>query len=73
MLRDPKPVVRLNELDDSSANFVCRPWVKPGDYWTVYRDVTGAIKQRFDSEGISIVSPQRDVHIYHEGGSETPT
>lgn len=72
VLRDPEPVVRLHELGDSSVNFICRPWAKPDDYWTVYWDVTRAVKQRFDSEGISIPFPQRDVHIYREGGSETP-
>jgi len=71
VLRDPEPVVRLNELGESSVNFICRPWVKPEDYWTVYWDVTRSVKQRFDSEGISIPFPQRDVHIYQETGSET--
>ena len=72
VLRDPEPVIRLHELGDSSVNFICRPWAKPEDYWTVYWDVTRAVKQRFDSEGISIPFPQRDVHIYQQGGSETP-
>jgi small conductance mechanosensitive channel len=71
VLREPEPVVRLHELGDSSVNFICRPWVKPDDYWTVYWDVTRAVKQRFDSEGISIPFPQRDVHIYQEAGNET--
>ena len=72
VLREPEPVIRLHELGDSSVNFICRPWAKPEDYWTVYWDVTRAVKQRFDSEGISIPFPQRDVHIYQQGGSETP-
>ena len=72
VLRDPEPVIRMHELGESSVNFICRPWAKPEDYWTVYWDVTRAVKQRFDSEGISIPFPQRDVHIYQQGGSETP-
>ena len=67
VLEDPEPVVRLHELGDSSVNFICRPWVKPDDYWTVYWDITRAVKQRFDAEGISIPFPQRDIHIYQEG------
>jgi small conductance mechanosensitive channel len=66
ILRDPEPVVRLHELGDSSVNFICRPWAKPDDFWTVYWDVTRSVKQRFDAEGISIPFPQRDVHIYQE-------
>ena len=63
VLNDPAPVVKLNELADSSVNFVCRPWVNTGDYWDVYWDVTRGVKDRFDAEGISIPYPQTDVHI----------
>jgi len=64
VLKDPAPVIRLHELGDSSVNFVCRPWVKTADYWTVHWDVTRSVKERFDAEGVSIPFPQRDVHIY---------
>ena len=65
VLKDPEPIVRLHELADSSVNFIVRPWVATGDYWDVYWDITRTIKLRFDSEGISIPFPQRDVHIYN--------
>ena len=64
VLKDPEPVIKLHELGDSSVNFVCRPWAKTKDYWDVYWDVTRAVKERFDAEGVSIPFPQRDVHIY---------
>ncbi len=64
VLKEPEPIIRLHELADSSVNFVCRPWVKTADYWTVYWDVTRTVKERFDKEGISIPFPQQDVHIY---------
>ena len=63
ILKDPEPVVKVHELGDSSVNFVCRPWVKTADYWTVYWDVTRTVKERFDAEGVSIPFPQRDVHL----------
>ena len=66
VLDDPAPVIKLHELADSSVNFICRPWSKTADYWDVYWDVTKAVKQRFDAEGISIPFPQRDVHLYQE-------
>jgi small conductance mechanosensitive channel len=70
VLKEPEPIIRLHELADSSVNFVCRPWVKTADYWTVYWDVTRTVKERFDAEGVSIPFPQQDVHIYKtaEGG-----
>jgi small conductance mechanosensitive channel len=65
VLKDPEPVIRVHELATSSVNFICRPWVKTEDYWTVYWDLTRAVKQRFDKEGISIPFPQQDVHYYN--------
>ena len=64
VLADPAPVIRVNELADSSVNFVVRPWTKTGDYWTVYWDLVKGVKLAFDREGISIPFPQRDVHIH---------
>ena len=64
ILKDPEPVIAVSELADSSVNFVVRPWVKTGDYWGVYFDLTEAVKLRFDKEGISIPYPQQDVHMH---------
>ncbi|MDA7978253.1 MAG: mechanosensitive ion channel family protein [Pirellulales bacterium] len=64
VLKDPAPVVHLHELADSSVNFICRPWTKTGDYWTVYWDITRAVKEEFDAASISIPYPQQDVHIH---------
>ncbi len=64
VLDDPAPTIRLHTLGESSVDFIVRPWVLAADYWTVYWDVTRAVKDRFDAEGISIPYPQRDVHLY---------
>jgi small conductance mechanosensitive channel len=63
VLKDPEPVVRVHELADSSVNFVCRPWTKTSDYWTVYWDVTRSVKEQFDEADISIPFPQQDIHV----------
>ena len=70
VLADPAPVVQLQELADSSVNFVVRPWAKTSDYRQVYCDVTRAVKERFDEEGISIPFPQRDVHVFQEAAAD---
>ncbi len=67
VLKDPAPAIKLHELADSSVNFVVRPWVKTSDYWTVYWDITRAVKKRFDAEHISIPYPQQDVHMHTVG------
>ena len=67
VLDDPEPVIRVHELADSSVNFICRPWVRTSDYWSVYWDLTQQVKERFDAAGISIPFPQQDLHIYPKG------
>lgn len=66
ILADPKPLVAVSELADSSVNFVVRPWVKSADYWAVKFAFNEAVKLRFDQEGISIPFPQMDVHLHKE-------
>ena len=66
VLDTPESVVQVTELADSSVNFICRPWVKTADYWTVYWDVTRTVKEQFDAAGISIPYPQTDVHIHQQ-------
>ena len=66
VLKDPAPVVAVSELGDSSVNLVCRPWVKPGDYWAVYFDVVEKGKLALEDAGMTIPFPQSDVHLYNE-------
>lgn len=65
-LTEPKANIKLHKLNESSLDFVVRPWVNTEDYWEVYWDLTREVKMRFDKEGISIPFPQRDVHIYQQ-------
>ena len=64
VMKDPAPLIKMNELGDSAINFIARPWAKTGDYWTVFWEVTAAVKEEFDSAGISFPYPQQDVHVY---------
>ena len=63
VLKDPAPTILVLDLADSSINIAVRPWVKAADYWTVRSDLLQAIKERFESSGITIPFPQRDLHI----------
>ncbi len=63
ILHEPEPVVAVNELGDSSVNFVVRPWVNNTDYWAVKWDLIEAIKTGFDEKGFTFPYPQRDVHV----------
>jgi len=72
VLKEPKTTIKLNTLGESSVDFVVRPWVRTEDYWTVYWDITRAVKDRFDKEGISIPYPQQDVHMYQIPATPPP-
>jgi small conductance mechanosensitive channel len=63
VLADPEPVIRVHELAASSVNFICRPWTKTSDYWTVYWDLTHRMKEAFEAASITIPYPQQDVHL----------
>jgi len=62
VLKDPAAFVAVNELADSSVNFVVRAWVKSSDYWGVYFDTLEKVKLTFDAKNISIPYPQMDIH-----------
>ena len=63
VLKDPAPVIRVNELGESSVNFVARPWVRAEDYWDVYWDLTQQVKEAFDARGLTIPFPQTEMRI----------
>ncbi|RUO23638.1 mechanosensitive ion channel protein [Aliidiomarina iranensis] len=68
MLQDPAPRVSVNALNDSSVDFIVRPWVKSEDYWPMYWDSMERIKNALDANGIGIPYPQMDVHLHHPEG-----
>ena len=67
VLKDPAPVIKVNELADSSVNLVVRPWCKTSDYWNVHWDLTKAIKTEFDKSDINIPYPQQNVYLHRVG------
>ena len=66
ILTEPKPMVVVSELADSSVNFVLRTWVKSEEFWDIKFEMIETIKKSFDEKGISFPYPQQDVHIYHK-------
>jgi small conductance mechanosensitive channel len=73
VLDTPEPLIVVKELGDSSVNFLCAPWTKTENYWTVFWDLMADVKQRFDAAGISIPFPQRDVHLHTVAKSSVET
>lgn len=63
ILKDPAPFVRMSAHGASAIQIKARAWVNNSDYWTVFFDVTEAVKAEFDKNGIEIPFDQLDVHI----------
>ncbi|WP_422479953.1 mechanosensitive ion channel family protein [Pleomorphochaeta sp. DL1XJH-081] len=62
VLPEPKPMIEVIKLNDSSVDLVVRPWTKPGDYWTVYFRFQQEVLEKFRDAGLEIPFPQIDVH-----------
>lgn len=62
ILKDPAPVVFLNELNSSSVDILIRCWTNNEDYWSVMFDTREKIYNTFNEKGISFPFPQVTVH-----------
>lgn len=59
------PFVGLNEMADSSINFVVRAWTHASNYWPLYFDINERIYKELPEKGFSFPFPQMDVHLDH--------
>ncbi|RUO78424.1 mechanosensitive ion channel domain-containing protein [Pseudidiomarina taiwanensis] len=66
LLKDPAWNIQVHALNNSSVDFIVRPWVKSEDYWGVYWDLMREIKLALDKNGIGIPYPQMDVHLHKD-------
>ncbi|MFC1702434.1 mechanosensitive ion channel family protein [Pseudomonadota bacterium] len=64
VLAEPATKIFINNLGESSVDFVVRPWVKSEDYWGVLAEVLETSKVELEAAGCNIPFPQRDVHLH---------
>lgn len=64
VLEAPETKIFINNLGDSSVDFVVRPWAKSEDYWAVLADVLETAKVELEAAGCNIPYPQTDVHLH---------
>ncbi len=69
VLAEPEPLIAVNALGQSSVDMLLRVWTCTADYWPVKFDLTRAVKERFDREGITIPYPTQTVHNPQEAGA----
>jgi len=64
VLKDPAPAIFFTEFGDSALKLLCIYWV--GDLreqFVINDELNMRIKERFETEGIVIPFPQREVHL----------
>ena len=66
VLSDPAPRVRFRGFGDTSYDFELLCWIaKPKDKGRVLHQLNTAAVKEFARSGISLVTPQRELFIYH--------
>lgn len=66
VLHDVEPVIRVNQLADSSINIAVRPWVGVQDFGPATGEVNQSVLEAFREHGIVIPYPQREVRLLQD-------
>lgn len=66
VLAEPAMAVALLNFGDSSIDLVARAWVEPANWWGVVSETREKLKKAFETNGITIPFPQRDLRIVKE-------
>lgn len=64
ILRDPEPFIAISKLNDSSVDFITRPFVNGEHYFQVLLSVPELVKKKFDEVGVEIPFPHRKVIVF---------
>jgi small conductance mechanosensitive channel len=64
ILNDPKADIAVSTLNDSSVDFITRPFVKGEDWFAVRYSVPEAVKKALDEAGIEIPFPHQKVILF---------
>jgi small conductance mechanosensitive channel len=66
ILKDPAPFVEVEKLNDSSVDFLVRPFCKGEHYFDILYSVPEQIKKALDKNNIEIPFPHRKVIVVNE-------
>ena len=64
ILKDPAPFIAVSTLNDSSVDFITRPFVMGEHYFDVLLSVPELVKKKFDAVGVEIPFPHRKVILF---------
>ena len=58
---DPEPFVQVNNLGESSVDFLVRVWVDASEFFAYQADIKRKVKEALDAGGIDIPFPTRTI------------
>jgi len=61
VLKEPAPVIGIENYGDSSAIYVIRPWCSTDDYWALKIELPEQIKAAIETVDASMPTPRREV------------
>ena len=67
VLKDPAPFIEVETLNDSSVDFLVRPFCNGEHYFDILYSVPEQVKKALDDAGIEIPFPHRKVIVVNEG------
>ena len=73
VLKEPAPLIAVENLGESSVDILVRIWTKSSDLLATQQHLREAAKKAFDSAGVSIPFPQRDIHLIHPADAPAAT
>lgn len=68
VLRDPQAIVQAGQLGDSAVGIAVRPWVMAQDLVPATGEINASVVQAFNSRGVAIPVPQREVRLIGQHG-----
>lgn len=70
-VEDKQPQVMVDTMGDFSINLIVRFWSLSSDYWSLRWDLTKAVKEALDKDGITIPFPtQIEIQRHEDGGQK---
>lgn len=72
VLDEPPPLVRVNNLGESSVELVLHAFTRNDDYGEARSRVIEAVHDELIGNGLNIPYPQRDLHVFHSDADGQP-
>jgi small conductance mechanosensitive channel len=63
VLHEPAPLIKVEQLADSSVNILFRVWTSRADWWHTKLDLVQRCKEALEAGGITIPFPQRELLV----------